>query len=124
MKDTSLRDTVQKREYGKLRPRDPPSIFACVKPSLLPTVPPSKRPTSRSSSEARNMHPDELATFEARDRLKTFSILRDEITSHDFGMPVNCMSIMMEEVGRQEIRIQSVQLLSSNGSTNVYSSDL
>ena len=46
-------------EYGKLRPRDPPSLFGCIKSSLLPTVSSAPRRNVRTHSEVRNIIPDE-----------------------------------------------------------------
>ena len=36
--------------FGRKRPRHPPSIFDCVKPSLIPSTPASPRPTSKACS--------------------------------------------------------------------------
>ena len=36
---------LAKLDYGKERPRDFPSVFTCVKPSKVPTLPPRKRST-------------------------------------------------------------------------------
>ncbi|XP_047138875.1 THAP domain-containing protein 2-like [Hydra vulgaris] len=35
-------------DYGKLRPRDAPLVFSCIKPSLVPTVSVPLRKTSKS----------------------------------------------------------------------------
>ena len=50
-------------KFGRKRPRDPPSIFTCVKPSLIPTIPGPSRPTVRAISSVRNIVPDELDMF-------------------------------------------------------------
>ena len=45
---------------GKLRPRDPPSVWPGVPPSCCPDPPPPPRPTKRSSVETRAVEPDEM----------------------------------------------------------------
>ncbi len=42
--------------YGKERPASPPSVFDCVKPSLVPTKPPNQRKTKKATSSVRNVH--------------------------------------------------------------------
>ena len=49
-------------DYGKLRPRDPNSVFGCIKSRLLPTV--------RADSGIRHIIPDELHLFEQKDRIE------------------------------------------------------
>ena len=55
---------------GKLRPFDPPSIFNCVDKRLIPTSPPSPRPTKRTSSGSRSIQPDEMAEWLEREKIR------------------------------------------------------
>ena len=41
--------------FGRKRPHHPPSIFDCVKPSLIPSTPAPPRPTSKACSTSRNI---------------------------------------------------------------------
>ena len=51
-------DTESKK--GKLRPRDPTSIWPGVAPSCIPTPAPLPRPTKRTSFTVRGTQPDEI----------------------------------------------------------------
>lgn len=68
---------------GKLRPRNPPSIFTSVPPSAVPTPPPKPRPTKLSSSSTRSIKPDELPEFTVADKL-SYESLCNEIHEHVF----------------------------------------
>ena len=52
---------------GKVRPRDPPSVWPdhqhILSPSCRPAPPPKQRLTKRSSLTVRNMQPDKLPAF-------------------------------------------------------------
>ena len=48
-------------------PHDPPSVFDCIKSSLLTTVSSAPRKTVRVYSEIRNIIPDELHLFKQND---------------------------------------------------------
>ena len=54
----------------KLCTLDPPSVFYCIKSSLLPTSPSAPRKTVRAHGEIRNIIPDELYSFEENDRIE------------------------------------------------------
>ena len=72
-------------DYGKLRPKDPPSVFECVKPSLVPTIPPAPRNSSKTLCENRNKKEDELAAFDKQDKLENIDILKDKVKAANFG---------------------------------------
>ena len=65
-------------DYGKERPRDPPSVFTCVKPSQVPTLPSRKRSTVKAFTEVRNFlpDPDESNHFLEKDKKKILSIFQ------------------------------------------------
>ena len=48
---------------GKIRPRHFPSVFTCIKPSLLQTPIPPAKLTMKTSAEIRNRQPDEINVF-------------------------------------------------------------
>ena len=50
-------------DYEKNRPRDPPSVFTCVKSSLIPTQPPPMRNVDKLAAASRNVIPDEYDEF-------------------------------------------------------------
>ena len=53
----------------KIRPKNPPSKFDEVKPSMIPTPPPKPRTTKKAHASNRNILPDELASFVESDKL-------------------------------------------------------
>ena len=77
---------------GKLRPRDPPSIFPGVPKSVIPTPPSKPRTTERSSFDVRTRMDDQYEDFKKRDVLK-FDKLEDEIPSHKFSTSAVCYRI-------------------------------
>ena len=97
--------------FGKLRPLEPPAVFSCVKPSLVPSVPPPERSTSRASAEIRNIVPDEMSAFEEEDKIKTFEQFCQEIDKREFtktdSMIITCL--------QSEVRIQLLSLVQSTG---------
>ena len=62
-------------DYGKLRPRDAPSVFDCIKPSLVPTVPMPLRKTSKSLNSVRWQEEDELAIFNSQEKIESINVL-------------------------------------------------
>ena len=58
--------------------RYPPSVFACVKPSLQRTPAPATRATKRTYSEVRNQCPDELNFFNEADRILNHETFKSE----------------------------------------------
>ena len=72
-----------KLDYGKGRPRDPPSVFTCVKPSQVPILPQRKRSNVKAFAEVRNFLPDESDHFSEKDKIKNFK---------DFSVDVNGVS--------------------------------
>ena len=75
-------------KFGHKKPRDPPSVFKCVKPSLIPTSPPPLRTTFKASSPVRNIMADELEMFLAADKIACFRSLYQklQIKEIDFGV--------------------------------------
>lgn len=68
---------------GRERPRDPPSIFTGVQPSLIPTPAPMPRPNKRSSYDARTLLNDEFPVFKDADKMSYDSLVKN-IASHNF----------------------------------------
>ena len=54
------------------KPRDPPSVFECVKKSQIPTRPPPSRPTTKARFEARTSKPDDLSKWVEIDHVGNF----------------------------------------------------
>ena len=71
--------------YGKQRPLNLPSLFSCVKPSLLRTSVLPPRATIRSSAEVRSQLADELDAFNQKDKICSFESLQSQILNHNFG---------------------------------------
>ena len=65
---------------GKLRPKNPPSIWPGIPSSQLPTVPPPERKTNKTSCSKRNEKSDKLSAFIEKD-IVVFTILRDDLLS-------------------------------------------
>ena len=57
------------RVHGKVRPRDPPSIFPGVPKSMIPRPPSKPRPTSKTSLKVRGKKEDELTSFLQKDKI-------------------------------------------------------
>lgn len=68
------------KSFGKLRPKDPPSVFDNILPSLLPTKNSIVKPrtTTKSSSENRNAAEDQMNMFLANDKIQDLKCLRDK----------------------------------------------
>ena len=96
-KDTSICEKHWPTNYetvsvnGKLRPRDPPSIFSGVPQSVIPT-PPSKPRTTESIFDFRTKMDDQYEDFKTRDVLK-FDHLKGDIPSHKFSTSFVCYRI-------------------------------
>lgn len=95
---------------GRLRPKDPPSIFPNVPKSLIPTPPPLPRSTTKSSSTVRCHQPDELDEFSKRD-IVDFDTLCSSIPNRDLGLQFQFTSF----VNNKSLSIQSVDYLHSSG---------
>ena len=66
--------------YGKIRPKNPPSVFTqCVAPSQIPTPLPPPRPTIKARASARNVILDEFAAFLEKDRLLSYEDLCQKV---------------------------------------------
>ena len=67
---------IVKVRGGKLRPKNPPSIWpSSIPPSQIPTTSAPKRTTLRTSNSLRNLQSDELGEFLAKDQV-TYSTLK------------------------------------------------
>ena len=62
--------------HGKIRPKNPPSVWPCVPSSQIPTTSTVPRSTKKTSSTVRNQKPDEMNTFLESDHLD-FQQLKD-----------------------------------------------
>lgn len=78
--------------YGKERPRDPPSVFENIPPSLLRTKSsiPRPRETVNTSSSVRSILPDEISAFEEQDNIKDFITLCRDVKTKDFVSTFKC----------------------------------
>ena len=92
-------------KFGRKRPRDPPSIFTCVKPSLIPTIPGPSRPTVRAISTVRNIVPDELDMFLARDTIKCFQELHEKLKKEQVN--IDDVDIIWYVIGENMLVFQS-----------------
>ena len=98
-------------DYGKSRPRDPPSVFSCVKPSLIPTQPPPpRRNVDKLSAASRNLIPDEYDNYIETDTIVDFNNLKDRITTYDF-----CGIKLQINVSETLIFIQAAEFLDGTG---------
>ena len=59
--------------YGKLRSRHPPSVFTCIKLSLLQTPTPPARLTEKTFAKIRNQYPDKINAFNNQDKILNFN---------------------------------------------------
>lgn len=77
---------------GKIRPKNPlyslPSVFTCVASSEIPTPPPEQRNTTKALPSRRNVIPDQLAEFLAKDRITSFDDLRNKICENKIELSV------------------------------------
>ena len=76
--------------YGKERPRHPPSVFDCIKPSLLRTSTPALRTTARTSFEVRTQQSDELSAFNEEDKITNYENFKSDILHHNF----ECLAVV------------------------------
>ena len=82
------------KDYGKERPRDPPSVFTCVKPSLIP----SPSGCLRSHAKSRNIQPDELSAFNLKEVIQLFNDLKTNKGSY------NLMELIYYLTAKQTIK--------------------
>ena len=78
--------------YSKQRPLNPPSLFSCVKPSLLPTAVTPPRETIRSSAEVPSQLANELDAFNQKDKICSFESLQSQVSNYAFGFSLNINS--------------------------------
>ena len=104
-------DYPTKNDYGKKRPIHPPSVFKCIKPSLIPTIPATPRPTaSKCFARSRNTIPDELELFNKMDRINELGEIMDKINS--FG--IIGVSLIVNKIG-VNLLLQSLDFLDGTG---------
>ena len=73
-------ESVSIIRYGKIRPKNPPSVFTqCIAPSQIPTPLPPPRQTTKAHASARNVIPDEFAAFLEKDRLLSYEDLCQKV---------------------------------------------
>ena len=95
--------------YGNERPRHPPSVFDCIKPSLLWTSTPALRTTARTSFEVRTQQSDELSPFNEEDKITNYENFKSDILHHNFG----CLAVVSKS--KNEIYLQCDELLEGTG---------
>ena len=80
---------------GRKRPKYEPTVFSCVKPRLVPTCQPPRRKTTKASSDARNVLPDEMEMFLKQEQIPTFECLTSKMEGNEinFQVPVVKYSI-------------------------------
>ena len=100
--------------YGKARPKYPTSVFIqCVAPSQVPTPLPPPRPTTKAHASSRNIIPDELASFLARDRLLSFEDICQKVMGKIVTISVPVISYY---IGKNELFvIQSTDFINEFG---------
>ena len=102
-------DTPMIKFYGKLRPKNPPSIFPGIPKSMIPTPPPDQRKTTTQKTlpSNRNIIPDEIDLFMAKDVIG-FGELKEKFVDNDFNFDTRfqIISYVMDDT----IVIQSKQL--------------
>ena len=81
-------ESVQR--YRKERPRHPPSVFDCIKPSLLRISTPAVRTTARTSFEVRTQQSDEFSSFNEEDKITNYENFKSDILHHNFG----CLAVV------------------------------
>lgn len=64
-------------------PKYEPNVFSCVKQSLVPTKQPPARSTKRTSSEMKNIIPDELEEFLFCEKISNFEVLCRKLCDND-----------------------------------------
>lgn len=103
------KDYPTTKVHGKDRPSEPPSVFNCVKPSLVPTPPPPKRTTVKVS--ARHSQPDQLAEFNENDRVNDLSELLN-LPSSDLNIINSEFTVFLHD---RQLSISSVHYVPETG---------
>ena len=80
------------RVHGKVRPRDPPSIFPGVPKSMIPTQPSKPRPTSKTSLTVRRKKEDELTSLLQKDKISYESLIKN-VVSHKFASTITYYTV-------------------------------
>ena len=110
---TAVYPTISKK--GKLRPRNPPSLWPehphILPPSCHPNPPSKPRPLKRSSFAVRSEQPDELSQFMENDRVKIEDITeRVCASSEPFCCPTTAYKDGERLVIQSKARSQDVPL--------------
>ena len=88
--------------YGKERPRDPPSVFLCVKKTLIPAKLIPGRTTRKANLSCRNSQPDESNPFNQIDKISSFYgfvlmlVNQERISTNDMYVIVNELHIILQ----------------------------
>ena len=94
---------VVKVRGGKIRPKNPPSVWPNVPLSQIPTASAPGRTTTRTSSNVRNVKNDELEAFLLKDQV-SFSTLKEELTCKNKKLQFAVLSFVVDD----KLVIQSV----------------
>ena len=100
--------------FGRKRPRHPPSIFNCVKQSLIPTTPAPSRPTSKACSASRNILEDQMIEFLEKDKIKSFDDLSERMVQKK-DIEFNNINIVSYQIGSETLIIQSFEFAEKSG---------
>ena len=103
-------DHIKIKVHGMWKPRDPPSVFECVKKSQIPTRSHPSRPTTKARFEARTSKPDELYKWVEIDHVGNFQAMKDNIQSKEFNVPLFINTNL-----ESEIVLQSTGVLEGTG---------
>ena len=96
-------------ESAQCNGKEPPSVFNCIKPSLLRTSTPALRTTARTSFEVRTQQSDELSAFNKEDKITNYENFKSDILHHTFG----CLAVVSKS--KTEIYLQCDKLLEGTG---------
>ena len=94
---------------GRLRPKNPPSIFSNLPKSLVPTPVPLARTTFRSSSSVRSVESDQLEEFLQKD-IVSFDSLCSRVGDHSFDFPFDISAFRNDNL----LCLQSMDYLPSS----------
>ena len=101
-------DTPMIKIYGKLKSKDPPSIFHNIPPSMVPTPPAQPRSTSKALSSSRSIVPDQIEKFTEMDTIKSFEEIKSKfvVNQYTFNNRFSIFSYFMNN----SVTIQSTEL--------------
>ena len=97
-------ETVKVRG-GKLRPKNPPSVWSGIPLSQIPSTSAPERTTKRAFSAVRNIQADELTVFLATDKI-SYSTLKKELLERKKQFQYPIISYLADDI----VHIQSIKL--------------